>query len=61
MTKWKKRRYHRDKAFVLRDDDGTIVGRRMRALGILAIVRFTGGNKRKETVNRDFNAAINTR
>jgi hypothetical protein len=33
----------------------------MRALGILAIVRFTGGNKRKETVNRDFNAAINTK
>jgi len=53
--------YEREKVFVRRDNDANVVAQRVRVLAILALVRSTSGNAREESMNRDFNAAINTR
>jgi len=53
--------YEREKVFVRRDNDANVVAQRVRVLAMLALVRSTSGNAREESMNRDFNAAINTR
>jgi len=47
--------------FVPREHDETVMAQKARVRVILPIVSSTRGNKRTEFINRDFNAAINTR
>jgi hypothetical protein len=56
-----KRRGRREKVSAVPGDVEPIVALRARALAILALVSSTSVNKRKEFMNRDFNAVINIR
>jgi len=57
----RKRKDRRDAGFPRRDDDETVVTQRARVPGIVALVRSTSDNGRKESVNREFNVDISIR
>jgi len=54
MKKRSKSGDRRGVLFARQDDDGILVAQRTRVSGILAMVSLSRGNKRMESVNRDF-------